>query len=68
MLVVSGDSGAGKSSLIRAGVRQLAVHVASLAGIDAASVSQSLCVDPTRFALTAAQTALARPDGSPTSS
>ncbi|QUQ68273.1 NACHT and WD repeat domain-containing protein [Kutzneria sp. CA-103260] len=96
LLVVSGVSGAGKSSLIRAGVLplirgaglasaaesaswpclvftpgrapldKLAVHVASVAGIDAATVRQGLDEDPTRFALTAAQAALARPGRSST--
>lgn len=95
LLVVSGVSGAGKSSLVRAGVLplirgaglasaagsaswpylvltpgrapldKLAVHVASVAGADAASVRQSLAADPTRFALTAAQAALASPGGPP---
>jgi serine/threonine protein kinase len=89
LLVVSGVSGAGKSSLLRAGVLprmrgtglagapdsaawpclvftptrapldQLAVTVASLAGVDAATVRRGLDADPAGFALTARQAAAA---------
>ena len=93
LLVVSGVSGAGKSSLLRAGVlprvredglaaapgaaswpcvvftptraplEELALHVAPLAGADAAAVRRGLAADPDGFALTARQAALARPAG-----
>ena len=86
-MVVSGVSGAGKSSLLRAGVLprlrgvglrsmpgsqswscvvftpghapldELAVRVASVAGVDAASVRKGLDSDPSLFALTASQAA-----------
>ena len=91
LLVVSGVSGAGKSSLLRAGVLPqirgaglaaapeatrwpcllltpgptpldvLAVQIAHLATVDAASVRRGLDDDPARFALTARQAALAQP-------
>ncbi|RKT88399.1 WD40 repeat [Saccharopolyspora antimicrobica] len=91
--VVTGVSGAGKSSLMQAGViprirgeglaaareaaswpcvvfapghtplDKLAVQVASVAGTDAASVRQGLDEDPARFALNAAQAALAGSKG-----
>ena len=94
LLVVSGVSGAGKSSLLRAGVLprirgtglpsapesaswpcllftptsspldELALRVASLAGVDAAAVRRGLEADSEGFALTADQAALARPPGS----
>ena len=93
LLVVSGVSGAGKSSLLRAGVLprireaglaaapeavswpclvftptrapldELALRVAVLAGADAAAVRRGLEASPDWFALTARQTALARPPG-----
>jgi WD40 repeat protein len=89
MLIVSGASGSGKSSLLRAGVLpqlrmsglasvsgsaswpcllftpgsapldELAVRVASLAGVDAAAVRRGLAQDPTGFALTVRQAGLA---------
>jgi WD40 repeat protein/transcriptional regulator with XRE-family HTH domain len=102
LLVVSGASGAGKSSLLRAGVLpriredglvaapgaaswpylvftptrapldELALRVAPLAGADAAAVRRGLAADPSGFALTARQVALAgspiradKPDGRP---
>src|SRR5690242_6400065 len=95
LLVVSGVSGAGKSSLLRAGVlprvredglaaapraalwpcmvftptraplEELALHVAPLAGADAAAVRRGMAADPDGFALTARQAALARPAGPP---
>ena len=91
LLVVSGVSGAGKSSLLRAGVlprlrgtglvsvreaaswpclfftparaplEELAVRVAGLAGLDAASVRRTLAADPAGFSLIARQAALAQP-------
>ena len=93
LLVISGVSGAGKSSLLRAGVLprirgvglatvpastswpcllftpahtpldELAVQVASLAGVDAAAVRRGLDADPTGFALTARQAAQAQLGG-----
>jgi hypothetical protein len=87
LLIVSGVSGAGKSSLLRAGVLprlrgsglagvpeaaawpclvftlsrapldELAVAVASVAGVDAAGVRAGLGTDPAAFALTARQAA-----------
>ncbi|MEU5674888.1 hypothetical protein ABZ749_32115, partial [Micromonospora sp. NPDC047753] len=82
-LVMIGASGAGKSSLLRAGLlpqlaagnlepgsegwprrvftptatplRELAVHLADLAGLDAASVNRSLVDDPGQAALIASQ-------------
>ena len=87
LLVVSGVSGAGKSSLLRAGVLprlrgsglagapeaagwpclvftpsptpldELAVAVASVAGVDAAGIRVGLDTDPAAFALTARQAA-----------
>ncbi|MCZ4120283.1 NACHT and WD repeat domain-containing protein [Streptomyces sp. H39-S7] len=90
LLMVSGVSGAGKSSLLRAGVLprlrgeglatapeamlwpcqlftpshapldELATQVASLAGVDAAAVRRHLIEDPTSFALTARQAAIAQ--------
>jgi hypothetical protein len=93
MLVVSGASGAGKSSLLRAGVLprlrgaglalvpeaaswpcvvvtpgsapldELAVRVALLTGAEAATVRRTLEADPSGFALTARQAALAARSG-----
>jgi WD40 repeat protein/DNA-binding SARP family transcriptional activator len=93
LLVVSGVSGAGKSSLLRAGVLprvrakglageadsltwpcllltptrapldELAVAVASLAGLDAATVRRGMQADPAGFALTARQAAAAYAGG-----
>ncbi len=93
LLVVSGASGVGKSSLLRAGVLpglrgaglasvpgsslwpclmftpthapldELAVRVASLAGLDAAAVRRELSDDPAGFALTARQAAPGRVGG-----
>jgi WD40 repeat protein len=93
LVVVSGVSGAGKSSLLQAGVLprfrgaglaglpdaaqwpclllapgaapldELALVVAELAGVDAASVRRGLESDPRGFALTARQAARARSDG-----
>jgi WD40 repeat protein len=90
LLMVSGVSGAGKSSLLQAGVLprmrgaglaaapwsahwpcllftptrapldELAVRVASLAGVDAATVRRGLTADPSGFALTARQAAEGR--------
>ena len=95
LLVVSGVSGAGKSSLLRAGVlprlrgtglvsapraaswpclfftparaplEELAVRVAGLAGVDAATVRRELTADPAAFALIARQAALAQPGRAP---
>ena len=95
LLVVSGVSGAGKSSLLRAGVlprlrgtglvsapgaaswpclfftparaplEELAVRVAGLAGVDAATVRRELAADPAAFALIARQAALAQPGRAP---
>ena len=95
LMVVSGVSGAGKSSLLRAGVLpklrrdgltdvagsqswlcllftpgpapldELAVQVASLAGVDAATVQQALAAFPAGFALNARQAALAQHNGLP---
>ena len=95
LLVVSGVSGAGKSSLLRAGVLPqirgtglaaapeaawwprllftpgpapldvLAVQVAHVGGVDAGAVRRGLDDDPSRFALTARQAALAQPGGPP---
>ena len=95
LLVVSGVSGAGKSSLLRAGVlprlrgtglvsapgaaswpclfftpgraplEELAVRVAGLAGMDAATVRRELATDPAAFALIARQAALAQPGRAP---
>jgi WD40 repeat protein len=92
LLIVSGVSGAGKSSLLRAGVLprlrgsglagvpeaaawpclvftpsrapldELAVAVASVAGVDAAGVRAGLDTDPALFALTARQAAAAGGD------
>ena len=93
LLVVSGVSGAGKSSLLRAGVLprmrgaglgsvpgseswpclvftpgsapldELAVRVASLAGVDVSAVRRALAANPAGFALTARQAALAQAAG-----
>jgi WD40 repeat protein len=91
LLVVSGVSGAGKSSLLRAGVlprlrgtglvsarqaaswpclfftpahsplEELAVRVAGLAGLDAATVRRALAADPAGFSLIARQATLTQP-------
>jgi len=91
LLVVSGVSGAGKSSLLRAGVlprlrgtglvsarqaaswpclfftpahsplEELAVRVAGLARLDAATVRRTLAADPAGFSLIARQAALTQP-------
>lgn len=95
LMVVSGVSGAGKSSLLRAGVlprirgaglgsgpgsrswpcvvltpghaplNQLATRVASMAGIDAASIRRGLDDDPSLFSLTAGQAAAQGSAGDP---
>jgi hypothetical protein len=92
-LVVSGVSGAGKSSLLQAGVLtrlrgtgltaapeaatwpclmftpghapldELAIAVASVAGVDGADVRRGLGSDPSRFGLTARQAAMRDGDG-----
>jgi len=47
----------------RAPLDELALRVAPLAGADAAAVRRGLAADPSGFALTARQAALARPQG-----